>query len=85
MSKIYIIRDQYAETIRQDDDLVGWAEYIEEGGVMWNEESFESDESETNYICGLYDGYDERSPSGMVVLRDSIPEDEPYIEVLTNL
>lgn len=84
MSRIYIVRDSYAETLRQDDDLVGWQEYIDEGGVMWREVEFDTEEAETAYVCGLFDGHDERSPAGIVVLYDTLPEDRPYIEILIN-
>lgn len=84
MSRIYIIRDSYAETLRQDDDLGGWQEYIDESSVMWLEVEFTTEEAETNYISGLFAGYDERSPAGMVVLYDTLPEDRPYIDVLIN-
>lgn len=41
MIKVYVIREEYAETLRADDDLVGFQEYVEDG-VSGNPMNFQT-------------------------------------------
>lgn len=84
MSKIYIIRDGYAERVVTDRDIEAFQEYVEEFGLLWHSHEFDNEIAETDFISGLYDGYDERAPTGFIVLYESIDEDRPFIEILVN-
>ncbi len=84
MSRIYIIRDGYAESLVSAEDIEGFREYVESEGLMWQSKEFVDESTLTNFVAGLYHGIDERSPVGFAVLYDCIVEDMPFIEILIN-
>ena len=82
MVKVYIIREGYAESLRADDDLVGFQEYVEDG-VYWQSYEFSNPTAAGAFWAGVCPGHsDERAPMGFLILRDDIEDDIPYIQTL---
>ena len=85
MVKVYIIREGYAESLRADDDLIGFKEYVEEG-VYWQSYDFSNPTTADDFCAGVCSGHsDERAPMGFLILRDDIEDDMPYIQTLIDV
>ena len=82
----YIIEDNEAESLINDNDVDGFREYVEENSFLeYNKEEFDSEEERSGFLRGFFHGCDERVPAGKVVLLSGNEYYEPFIEILENL
>ena len=82
----YIIEDNEAESLIDDNDVDGFREYVEENSFLdYDKEEFDSEEERGGFLRGFFYGCDERAPAGKVVLLSGNEYYESYIEILENL
>ncbi len=79
---IYLIEDASVESYVNDNDIEGFREYVEEGGVSAEKVEFDSEEEQTGFLSGYFHGCDERAPAGKVALIENIEYYLPFIETL---
>lgn len=82
MVTVYVIRESYAESLRSEEDLQGFKEFVEDG-VSWKSYEFSNPTAAGEFCAGVCTGHsDERAPMGFLILRDDIEDDIPYIQAL---
>lgn len=85
MVTIYVIKDSYAEDLRNNEDLESFRDLVEDG-IMWQSHTYPNTGDADIFCAGLCNGHiDERAPLGFLILRDDIEEDIPFIETLMEI